>query len=414
MREDINVHVIKRKDQKNLFMRYKDPVTGRQVSKSTSTNRKKEAAMVAGAWQAELREGRYKSPSKVSWGEFQERYENEVVPSLAERTSGKIDAMFSWIKRELDPNRLSKLDSERIGFLQRRMREGGLAESTIKSHMAHLKSALNWAKRAGMLNEIPEIVMPKRAKSSKMMKGRPITGEEFDRLLEKVEESVGAKQAQTWKDFLIGLWWSGLRLGEALELTWDDNNRLCVDTSGKRIVIRIPAELEKGNQDRLLPVAPEFAEMLLSVPENKRTGFVFNPKPTRGAGTRLTMLTVSKRISEIGQKAGIKVSETGGKVKFASAHDLRRSFGARWSVRVSSQVLMELMRHESIETTLKYYVGQNAQATADVLYDSLPGDSGGDPGNSYLSSEIDNDAQTPKNTEFKKHPRYDSNVRPTD
>ena len=32
-------------------------------------------------------------------------------------------------------------------------------------------------------------------------------------------------------------------------------------------------------------------------------------------------------------------------------------------------VLQELMRHESIETTLKYYVGRNAQATAKLLWD---------------------------------------------
>jgi len=32
------------------------------------------------------------------------------------------------------------------------------------------------------------------------------------------------------------------------------------------------------------------------------------------------------------------------------------------------QTLMELMRHESIETTMKYYVGRNAEATADVLW----------------------------------------------
>ncbi len=29
---------------------------------------------------------------------------------------------------------------------------------------------------------------------------------------------------------------------------------------------------------------------------------------------------------------------------------------------------MELMRHESIETTLRYYVGQNAMSTAAVLW----------------------------------------------
>ncbi len=32
---------------------------------------------------------------------------------------------------------------------------------------------------------------------------------------------------------------------------------------------------------------------------------------------------------------------------------------------------MELMRHEAIETTMKYYVGRNAEATAEVLYAAL-------------------------------------------
>ena len=72
----------------------------------------------------------------------------------------------------------------------------------------------------------------------------------------------------------------------------------------------------------------------------------------------------------MGNAAGVKVHvhPTTGKVKFASAHDLRRSFGERWSHRVMPQVLMELMRHESIETTNRYYVGRNAQATADIIW----------------------------------------------
>ncbi len=43
-------------------------------------------------------------------------------------------------------------------------------------------------------------------------------------------------------------------------------------------------------------------------------------------------------------------------------------FGERWSVDVMPQTLMELMRHESMETTLKFYVGRNAEKTADTLY----------------------------------------------
>ena len=87
---------------------------------------------------------------------------------------------------------------------------------------------------------------------------------------------------------------------------------------------------------------------------------------------------VSRLICKIGKAAGVKVNtstkqdpKTGQSkrvVKYASAHDLRRSFGERWSARIMPPDLMVLMRHESIETTLRYYVGRNAQNTASVLW----------------------------------------------
>ena len=57
------------------------------------------------------------------------------------------------------------------------------------------------------------------------MKGRPITGEEFDRMLAKVPEVVGDAAAESWRHYLRGLWWSGLRLAESLELFWERSNR---------------------------------------------------------------------------------------------------------------------------------------------------------------------------------------------
>ncbi len=43
------------------------------------------------------------------------------------------------------------------------------------------------------------------------------------------------------------------------------------------------------------------------------------------------------------------------------------------------QILMELMRHESIDTTLRFYVDQNAQRTASILWEATrnAGASGG-------------------------------------
>jgi hypothetical protein len=52
----------------------------------------------------------------------------------------------------------------------------------------------------------------------------------------------------------------------------------------------------------------------------------------------------------------------------ASAHDFRRAFGVRWAARLMPAQLMELMRHESIETTLRFYVGTDAQRTAEAAW----------------------------------------------
>jgi hypothetical protein len=43
-------------------------------------------------------------------------------------------------------------------------------------------------------------------------------------------------------------------------------------------------------------------------------------------------------------------------------------------------VLMQLMRHESIETTMRYYVGRSVQATADVVWEAYERTKG-QPGN---------------------------------
>ena len=45
----------------------------------------------------------------------------------------------------------------------------------------------------------------------------------------------------------------------------------------------------------------------------------------------------------------------------------KRNFGFRWARPVMPMVLKELMRHDSVTTTEKFYVGINAQQTAKFL-----------------------------------------------
>ena len=163
-----------------------------------------------------------------------------------------------------------------------------------------------------------------------------------------------------------------MRLAESLELYWDRDDKICVDLSAQHPMLRIPGELEKGHRDRLLPMAPEFSQFLLATPEPDRTGPVFNPKPKRVKGPRLLSHRVGELVSGIGKAAGVKVAADAktGNVKYASAHDLRRSFGERWAARIMPPDLMILMRHENIDMTMRFYVGRNAQNTAKTLWEA--------------------------------------------
>lgn len=435
MSDEVKVHVVEFSDRKFYMMQWLDPMTGRKQTRSTKVVRtglkrdRTEAERVAAKMEAELREGRYKSPSRITWPEFRQRYEDEVVAGLADRTADKIGSMFNMVEEILSPQRLRDLTEIRISHYAAKLREMGRTEDTIKGHLAHLGAALRWAERVKMIPKAPHLEMPKRVKKAKGMKGRPITTEEFERMLAKVEDVLAtpepekprrerkrtisaealAKMRQTrreraqqiapsWEHYLRGLWLSGLRLTESLELYWDRDDRLCVDLSGKRPMLRIPGELEKGNQDRVLPMAPEFCEFLLATPPSERTGPVFNPVAIRGA-SRIKADRAMKIIAAIGEaaKVVVDVDPKTRKVKYASAHDLRRSFGERWAVRVMPQVLQELMRHESIQTTLKYYVGRNAERTADVLWEAHEAAKSGRNGNTLgntapIASEDNADA----------------------
>ena len=248
------------------------------------------------------------------------------------------------------------------------------------------------------------------------MKGRPITGEELWKLLKATRKVVGPKAAKHYRRLLVGLWWSGLRIGEAVALRWDGISAgLVVDMTGRRPMLRIDAAAEKGNRNRLLPLAPEFCRLLSRVPADKRRGRVFSvPHPKTGRhvavrrgfrrsfaksarrpGSRSVPRSRARSTRRPGERRPVEV------VKFASAHDLRRSFGERWAERVLPKVLMELMRHESIGTTMRFYVGQNAQRTADAAWAAYEAaqarqQAGGKP--PAVNTSVNTWAETPKDT----------------
>lgn len=372
----VKVTVIKRDNSNNYYARWIDPVTFRERRKSTKTKIKRDAERFALRLEKEINEGSYYDQSRTKWADFKERYETEVFPGFAEESVNKANLTFRHVESIINPNLLIQVDADALSKLVKELRERGLEDVTIKGYLIYIRAALNWAQEINMLPSVPKFPKFKRIREEKVMRGRPICLEEFERMLEAVPSVCGEKQAESWKFHLRGLWCSGLRLKESLNLYWDREDKLSVDFSGKRPVFRIRAEAEKGHRDRVLPIVPEFAALLDEVPEDQRTGPVFNPQARKRRTERMLPSTISKQIADIGEKANVVVSEKGNidketgkrKPRYASAHDLRRAFGQRWSLKVMPDVLMLLMRHSDIDTTMKYYVGRNAQKAADVIW----------------------------------------------
>jgi integrase len=399
MTDEIKVHVVDYGAGRNLMLRYRDPATRKHVAKSAGTRNHKKAQQEAGKWQAELVEGRYQKPSRMTWEAFKERYAADALPALSDGTAVTYMATLNVFERLTSPQKLSDLTTARATGFATELRTQGKSEATIARHLRTLKVAARWAHGQGLLATVPKFAMPKRVKGAKVMRGRPVTTEEFERMLKVVPAVVENAAAESWKFYLRGLWASGLRLSESLALRWDDSpGAIVVDFTGRRPMLRIPAESQKGNRDTLLPMTPDFATLLQGVAERERRGRVFKLLDVDGTLLRAERWDVGPIVSKIGAKAGVVVDErtkNGETVrKFASAHDLRRAFGQRWAAKVMPTVLRELMRHESIETTMKFYVGQNAEATADALWEAA----GNTLGNSGQQSENSNDSESEKSS----------------
>lgn len=125
-----------------------------------------------------------------------------------------------------------------------------------------------------------------------------------------------------------------------LHVSWDKVGTIRpVWKDGHHPVLEIPAAMQKNDTDESIPLHPWFEDVLRETPEGQRSGWVFNPaslqlKLGRGENhQRPDAEWVCKVIGRIGKEAGIEVEaadeHTGRPVKYATAHDLRRSCGER-------------------------------------------------------------------------------------
>ena len=350
----ITVTVRRWPDRKNLMLVYRDPTTGKVVGRSAHTANQRQAHRAATELEDRLNNANQPLDGGMPWEEFLDLFISGHCAGLKDSSAHKQIVVLEVFTRIIQPQNLRAVTTPALTQYAGYLRSQGRAEATIAGHLTALRVALRWAVSQRYLAAAPQMPRVARSRTGRTAKGRALTLPEVVRLLRHAPDD-------DWRHLLLGLWLSGLRLGEAVHLTWDDPRELCLDWSGRFPMLRIPAELEKGHRDRHMALTPDFARLLDRTPASERTGWVFlrsDPRPSTDV--------VMRRIMDIGASAGVVVNPRTG--KHASAHDLRRSFGQRWAGRVLPQTLRELMRHTSLSTTMSFYVSVNAAATAETLW----------------------------------------------
>jgi len=191
MADRINVWVVRYPDRPAFQLQWVDPLTGRRKTKSsgirdTGKASRKEAERKADELSDQLRGGGSSIPSELTWEAFCDRYDAEHAAGLAPKTRKKITLVADCVTANMNPQRLHDITEERLSRLVATLRQKKLSESTIKSYLGQLKAMLRWGVSQKLMPSCPAVPAIRRAKkagSASPMKGRPITGEEFERML---------------------------------------------------------------------------------------------------------------------------------------------------------------------------------------------------------------------------------------
>ena len=373
----IKVYLMRLAGRRFWECQWKDPITGKLKTKSTKTAIKRDAERFAGAHAESLNAGNLRTVLNTKWNYLADRYEAEALPSRAKKTAYKFTGMRRWLKKLIDPEYAITIDSDLISKFQSKLRAEGQSEATIKGHLSALRACLNWADNLKLIPEVPRFVMPKRINRAK---GRALTQAEYDLYVTTMETEVGDDHKAGFRRLIEGLWLSGLRIDEAIRLTWEPTfDGISVDLSGDVARLRIEANEDKSSTAaQLLPITPDFADFLLAVPPHLRHGRVFRPTIDGMKSEFMRSDTCSDILCRIGRKSKIVVAEyrpkPGAKEprrKYASAHDFRRTFGTRWAPLVTPQQLQQLMRHSSIETTMTFYVKTETKEVERATQDAM-------------------------------------------
>jgi len=202
-----------------------------------------------------------------------------------------------------------------------------IAGSTVNTELKYIKRFFSRAVELGLLRESP-------ARRVELLKTPKKSPRFFD--VDEMKPIFDDCDAEWVRDIYFGLLLTGMRIGELVNLEWDD-----VDFETQRIVIRAKTFWKpKGNEERSIPLHGAFYELLRC--KERKSNWVF----TKADGTKVNIHSLEARFKNQMKRLGIQN---------ATLHTWRHTFASHLAMLTGNlRAVQILLGHKSGRTTEIY------------------------------------------------------------
>ncbi|MEL6897286.1 MAG: tyrosine-type recombinase/integrase, partial [Planctomycetota bacterium] len=315
----------------------------------------------------------------MRWSKFVERFNGSFLEGMTKGGQGKPRTMVNRMTNYLNESGFgdiacSDINEDIILAIQEQERAAGLAQMTVRTNMGALWAVLNWGAENNLLPRLHrprKRVRKKDRKQASKAKGRSLTMEEIERMIDAINRNAthdpshkqkcmrtvrkDSESAEIAVRAIHVMRLTGGRLDDVHCLRWDPSHddHYIESLNGRTPAILYTPE-QKSGVEQSIPLTPMAVQYLQSIAADD--GYVC--RMTGRQGEHSTANRLGRIIANAGRAAGVVVKPNGGrfgKTKFASAHDLRRTFASSMLDHLTLRDAQKMMRHASLETLITFY-----------------------------------------------------------
>ena len=291
------------------------------------------------------------------WSAFVRRAEREYFDGLAIRSIEKTEQTlrkFAKLHGDFD---CAELSPGHLLDFQSSLRDAGLASATVDSTMQTIWAVVRWGVDYELLPMVnrPRKRNRKRDRVTHKSKGRSLTGEEIDRMVAAVPQVIRkGEDADAFVRAIHAARLMGLRLDDCHRLRFEpapDAHWVTLDARQPFITF---CDVQKSGDTEDVPLTDAAVAWLQSLPDLE-----WIAKGRGERGWHKTTNRTGRVVSAAGKHARILTKATGGKgggPKFASLHDLRRTFATQLLASgMTVKQVQKRTRHADHNTLLGFY-----------------------------------------------------------